>query len=79
MCIKGNCEFKACGGQSSVILVGVIFYHCLSQLLLSLKVGPGDFQLKLKKYCSVTGSMESDKWEETGADAALLVPCKKAA
>lgn len=45
---------------------------CLSQLLLSLKVRPGYFQLKLKKCCSVTGSVESNKWEETGADAALF-------
>lgn len=43
--------------------------QCLSQLFLSLKVRPGYFQLKLKK-CSGTGSMESDKWEEAGADAA---------
>lgn len=39
----------------------------------------GNFQLKLKKCSSATGSMESDKWEETDADAALFVPCKKAA
>lgn len=45
---------------------------CLSQLLLSLKVRPGYFQLKLKKSSSATGSMESGDWEETGADAALF-------
>lgn len=46
-------------------------------LLLSLKGRPGCFQLKLKKRSSATGSMESDKWEETGADAALFGTLQK--
>lgn len=54
----------------------------LSQLLLSLKIIPGYFQLKLEKCSSsATGSMNSDKWEEKELTQMLLylVPCKKAA
>jgi len=54
----------------------------LSQLLLSLKISSGYFQLKLEKCSScATGSMNSDKGEEKEPLLMLLylVPCKKVA